>query len=255
ATCDILIGADSIKSMVRMFMLQEQAGRAEQHGELAEAADLRNPVQPRWSGVITNKTTGECHRRNTTDGRDHETVTQYGTLVDEHELRFLQHIVAYPISHRKFINFAAFDTDHTKEDSFYGESWIRVSNSREIVDLFRDWEPEVKQLCIRSRKVNRWTMNVVRTLPSYASGRVAILGDAARAMTSIQAAGVGQAIEDAWIRSALLSHPLTTLNSVVQVLQIYSRIRLPLASQVAEGSRRNSMYFCTEGVRRRYLRG
>ena len=52
ATCDILIGADGIRSMVRMSMLHEQAGRAEQHGELAEAADLRNHVEPQWSGVV-----------------------------------------------------------------------------------------------------------------------------------------------------------------------------------------------------------
>ena len=58
----------------------------------------------------------------------------------------LQHIVAYPTSHGKFINLAAFDTDYTKEDSFYSEPWIRESDFREVANLFRDWEPEVKQV-------------------------------------------------------------------------------------------------------------
>ena len=82
-------------------------------------------------------------------------------------------------------------------------------------------------------------------------------------MTPFTGAGAGQAIEvafsppeficgpfmnlsdtqDAWILSALLSHPRTTLRNVAQVLQIYSRVRLPLASQVAERSRRNGTHF------------
>ena len=82
-------------------------------------------------------------------------------------------------------------------------------------------------------------------------------------MTPFTGAGAAQAIEvtlspsefirglfmkpsdpqDAWILSALLSHPHTTLRNVAQVLQVYSRVRLPLASQVAEHSRRNGRHF------------
>lgn len=105
ATCDILIGADGIKSMVRMSMLQEQAGRAEQHGEFAEAADLRNRVQPRWSGVIVYRAliSAEELRRLSPGHRLLTVPTQY--------IGKDRHIVAYPISHGKFINFAGFDTD------------------------------------------------------------------------------------------------------------------------------------------------
>ena len=41
----------------------------------------------------------------------------------------------------------------------------------------------------------------------------------------------------------LLSHHLTTRTNVDKVLQIYSRIRLPMASRVAELSRQNGAYF------------
>lgn len=52
ATCDILIGADGLKSAVRASMLHEQARVAEYRGQHAQAADLRTRIEPRWSGVL-----------------------------------------------------------------------------------------------------------------------------------------------------------------------------------------------------------
>jgi salicylate hydroxylase len=52
ATCDILIGADGIKSAVRRTMFQEAAKLAESQHRNTDAAELRNLIEPRFSGVF-----------------------------------------------------------------------------------------------------------------------------------------------------------------------------------------------------------
>jgi salicylate hydroxylase len=53
ATCDILIGADGLKSAVRKRMLQEAAAEVETQNWDAEAAELRCLIEPRFSGVFS----------------------------------------------------------------------------------------------------------------------------------------------------------------------------------------------------------
>lgn len=83
-------------------------------------------------------------------------------------------------------------------------------------------------------------------------------------MAPFQGAGAGQAIEvrdtimvsyhtltamqDAYILSTLLSHRRATRSNVARVLQIYSQVRQPIASRVAERSRQNGLYFAMHGM-------
>ena len=49
ATCDILIGADGIKSAVRECMFSDLASKAPDE---TQAADYRRCMKPTWSGII-----------------------------------------------------------------------------------------------------------------------------------------------------------------------------------------------------------
>ena len=97
------------------------------------------------------------------------------------------------------------------------------------------------------------------TLPFFSFGNVAILGDAAHVRTPFMGAGAGQAIEvslsmilwvlsklmiqDASTLAALLSNELSTKTTVSQVLEIYSRIRQPIATEVARRAHLNGEHF------------
>jgi salicylate hydroxylase len=56
ATCDILVGADGIKSVVRKRMFQEAALEAESQHRNADAAALRNLSETRFSGILSYRT-------------------------------------------------------------------------------------------------------------------------------------------------------------------------------------------------------
>ena len=56
ATCDILVGADGVKSVVRKKMFQEEATWAESQHRNSDAIELRNLCEPRFSGFFAYRT-------------------------------------------------------------------------------------------------------------------------------------------------------------------------------------------------------
>ena len=50
--CDILVGADGLKSAVRRSLLREKASRAQSLNNWSEAADITALIEPAWSGTV-----------------------------------------------------------------------------------------------------------------------------------------------------------------------------------------------------------
>lgn len=79
-------------------------------------------------------------------------------------------------------------------------------------------------------------------METFVHKNMAILGDAAHAMTPFLGSGAGQAVEDAFILGTVLGHPNTTRETISRALEVYDTIRRPLALDVQARSRLSGRY-------------
>jgi salicylate hydroxylase len=71
--------------------------------------------------------------------------------------------------------------------------------------------------------------------PTYAKGRVCIMGDAAHAMTPWQGAGAGQAVEDAMILDTLMKE-VREPRQLTAAFKAYDEVRRPRTQKVVASS-------------------
>ncbi|GAA2150423.1 FAD-dependent monooxygenase [Kitasatospora kazusensis] len=133
--------------------------------------------------------------------------------------------------------------------------WFAVANTpqgrrfpdehAEVLRRFGGWHQPVPALIAATPPgtvLRHDVFELVRPLPSYVSGRVALLGDAAHAMTSDLGQGACQALEDAAVLCAVLAAP----GSVPEALASYDEQRRPRSQSIAEASRRMGEFKLTE---------
>jgi 2-polyprenyl-6-methoxyphenol hydroxylase-like FAD-dependent oxidoreductase len=118
------------------------------------------------------------------------------------------------------------------------EAGLRYADERaELGRLFGDWHQPIPQIIAGLRPhqlLHQDVEELITPLPSFHRGRVALLGDAAHAMTPDLGQGGGMAIEDAIVLSELLGQD----QPVGPALREYSAQRVPRTTAVARRSRR-----------------
>ncbi|KZP07956.1 FAD/NAD(P)-binding domain-containing protein [Athelia psychrophila] len=239
AECDVLIGADGIKSAVRATLISNLA----KEGKVTkEEATQPNPV---WSGTVAYRGLIPKERLEA-KAPGHRALTEDMLYCGKNK-----HLIIFPINKGALINVVAFCSDPSKEGTQYSENskeWVVDVPKEELLQQYEGWEPEVTAVLECVDKPSRWAINVARQMSTYASGRVAILGDSAHAMTPNLGSGAGQAIEDAYVLAALLANPKCTPSSLPRVLQIYDEVRRPKASNVWHLSRTNGLIYEFNGA-------
>jgi len=113
-----------------------------------------------------------------------------------------------------------------------GTAFAGEKEKEELLRRFRDWHPPIPQILELTdpAKVIRHDLHALDTpLPAFHRGRVALLGDAAHAMTPNLGQGGCQAIEDAVVLAHLVDGP--------DDLPAYSAARLPRTTRIARRSR------------------
>ncbi|KII84074.1 hypothetical protein PLICRDRAFT_46407 [Plicaturopsis crispa FD-325 SS-3] len=237
AICDVLVGADGLKSAVRATLLDLEAQAARVRGDAQAAGFLESCIVPKWSGEVSYRTLVPAIKLR-------EKVPNHRALT--HNIQYIGrggYIVAYPISKGETVNFVAFRTSHELKGTEFNGPWVTNVSAQEFQAGFDGWEAEVTQLLQCAEKGMRWAIHEVKPLQSFVSGRVALIGDAAHAMTPNQGSGAGQAIEDAYILATVLGNPLTSIDAIPEALTIYDTIRRPFAQDIAERSFSNGLLF------------
>ncbi|KAF8966800.1 FAD/NAD-P-binding domain-containing protein [Flammula alnicola] len=251
ATCDLLVGADGIKSIVRKQFVAENITSKLREQATAELV---------WSGtfayrcmvdsrVLVQKMPG--HRALSTP------VVYCGKN---------KHLVAYPILQGRVVNIAAYVSDTGKEGTIYDGPSFQDVPKEEVIPIFDEWEEEVRVLVHNAEKPSRWAIHAIRPLEKYASGAVVLLGDAAHAMAPHQGNGAGQAIEvrrggitnstneesqlnlliqDAYILAHLVAKAVQNNHTtpITDVTRVYDRIRRPFANFVHGASRTHGLLY------------
>jgi len=222
AVCDLLIGMDGIKSVVRKCFLEKQG--------LPSSPSL-NPV---WTGSFVYRgliLTDELEKKLP----GHRAATMPMMYVGK-----LKHVVMYPVSQDRLINVVAISADLSKEGTVYEGHYSTVS-TQEVLSVFEGWDEEVQALLRCIKQPTKWAIQTLNPLDRYSSGRVIIAGDAAHAMAPHQGAGAGQAIEDAYILANLIAASGGRRDLIPEISRIYNNIRCPAANKVLKASRKTGL--------------
>ncbi|KAJ7595686.1 hypothetical protein C8J56DRAFT_1042772 [Mycena floridula] len=236
ALCDLLAGADGIKSTIRGLFLHDMADSFQRTDQPQEALDALAAIHPVWTGSIVYRTVVKRSDLQKPFDPDKE-MTIYTNKAGVF-------IIHYPVSSGE-VYFGVWDSRQSFSDHMYDGPWSGDADVSEVMAVtdFSSWSPKMQTLLKSAKKFTKWVVHALKPLPSFGQGQIALLGDAAHAMHSTQGAGGGQGIEDAYLLAALLGHLRATKANIPQILEIYDSIRRPFAADIARRSAQNGEFF------------
>ncbi|EKM48779.1 uncharacterized protein PHACADRAFT_202410 [Phanerochaete carnosa HHB-10118-sp] len=235
ASCDFLVGSDGIKSAVRRTMYERFAAGAE---DLKEKGRLLAHVKPTWTGqyVYRGVISTEDLRKAMPD---HPVLD--GPIYFAGKNKYF---ICYPVSNGASINCGGLISHPDKNGTLHGEPWVETVSQDELRAEFPGWSPYVHAVIDLIKEPSKWVINSVVDLPTYTSGNVALIGDAAHAMTPHQASGAAQGVEDGLLLAALLADPLASAATLAHVLRAYDRVRRPFSQDVLRRSYECGAAYC-----------
>ncbi|KAE8317718.1 hypothetical protein BDV41DRAFT_489860 [Aspergillus transmontanensis] len=138
---------------------------------------------------------------------------------------------------------------YTPEPWSHGEKMVAPATHDEVSKVFQDWSPPIRDLIAKfPEKLMKWGIFDMadHPAPTYASGRVAILGDAAHASTPFLGAGGAMGIEDALAMASAMQvvrDASTSAATIPAALQAFSAVRLERSQWLVQSSREMGAIF------------
>jgi salicylate hydroxylase len=135
------------------------------------------------------------------------------------------HVICYPIRGGELYNIFA---GHVSQ-AWAAESWSVPSSVDELLAGYAGWNPALTEMLSHVTQCFKWGIRDRDPLPSFTSGRIALLGDAAHPMMPTLAQGAAMALEDAFaIARNLARYP----DDPARGLAGYDAERAPRAGRV-----------------------
>ena len=206
--CDLLVGADGVRSTVRRQMLGEEA--------------------PRFTGAVAWRMTAPA---DVAPDLPQSAIVWAGPG---------KHAVTYRIRRGTLINFVG--VVETRE--WRSESWDQAGDPVELAKIFGDWASPIPDIIASASHCFVWALFDRDPLPSWSEDRVTLLGDACHPMPPFQAQGAAMAIEDAVVLAKCLNAEGVPQAS----LQRYEKLRKPRTSKVLASARANMGVFHRSNV-------
>lgn len=238
---DLVIGADGLKSVVRQAVVRDLGYKERQSGGEGDGEDnqcyLRSDIlytgQSAFRALIPRERLVEVWP----DHRALYTPTIYCGKS--------KHLVAYPIQNGEIVNLVAFFSDSRSGSPVIESTSSSVSSSPQpnngsvtveaILATYPGWHDEAVELLKMMKDPTIWPIQDLRPLESYVTPRIALLGDAAHAMSPHLGAGACTAIEDAYILGKIIAKSaqgVTNSNDIHQMLDIYNTLRQPYGNEI-----------------------
>ncbi len=153
------------------------------------------------------------------------------------------HLVAYPVSGGQRVNVVAISTG-----SWNSPGWNEAADAAEIQQQFgfSRWPPMARLLVGYVDDWRRWALFSVDGADAWASGNVALLGDAAHAMLPFVAQGAGMAIEDAAVLAGCLAE-VTAPGGVPAALAQYGARRRARVQRMQRTAQRTGQIYHLRG--------
>jgi salicylate hydroxylase len=136
------------------------------------------------------------------------------------------HLVAYPVKSGRAINLVVL----TKGERI-ADRWATAGDTRDLLRSMTGMAPELASLIRAAGAWTKWPLHEVPSAGSWTHPKgIALIGDAAHAMTPFAAQGAAMAIEDA---VALAAHVTRYSDENARALREYETARKPRVAKVA----------------------
>lgn len=214
--CDVLLGADGIKSETRAAMLKH----------LNVDVSVKDTNQAAYRIMI--------HRDQIKD--DPELLALINNTRVTRWIGEKRHIIAYAVSNNTIYNLSTIQPD-TNFAAATNATYTTRGDKGAMKEVFADFCPMVQRMLdyVPEGEVCEWKLRVHDPLPTWIHESVALVGDSCHPTLPHLAQGAAQAIEDGAVLGVVLSRlPDTKPESINKALRVYERVRKSRAEILVE---------------------